>query len=435
MRYDDHDTFGNESTGRATLAWSATPTTIVRASYGEGFKAPTLFQLFSEFGNEALAPERADAWDAGIEQHLLDDSLLLSATYFGRNTRNMIDFVSCFANTDPRCTTRPFGFYDNVQKTEVDGFELGVVAHLGERLRFDANYTDMETTNRGAGANFGRELPRRPGQTLNGELAYRVADRPDHDGRGHSRRPQLRQRLEHRGGRRIHAWSICAPHSRSATTWSCMDGSRTRSTRSTRLLPATELPVAGCSWEYVRASDSAQRALQIAAGRFAHHGGRLGVARSLFPDVQQPWVDLSTGINPRSYPAPRASQRSRNRLPDPTELARLEALAAATFGVDDPARVVATAGTECALRLLPQLVSLKAAVIVGPTYGSHADAWTRAGALTQTIGLDEVRSHAERAVCLTIVNPNNPDGRIVEHARLLELHDSLAATRRDAHRR
>ena len=128
MRYDDHDTFGSESTGRAALAWSATPTTIVRASYGEGFKAPTLFQLFSEFGNEALAPERADAWDAGVEQHLLDDALLLSATYFGRNTRDMIDFVSCFPSTDPRCATRPFGFYDNVQKTDVEGFELGLVA-------------------------------------------------------------------------------------------------------------------------------------------------------------------------------------------------------------------------------------------------------------------------------------------------------------------
>src|SRR5688572_31482846 len=46
------------------------------------------------------------------------------------------------------------------------------------------------------------------------------------------------------------------------------------------------------------------------SGRFAHHGGRLSVARSLFPDVAQPWIDLSTGINPRSYPAPRASLRS-----------------------------------------------------------------------------------------------------------------------------
>jgi cobalamin biosynthetic protein CobC len=165
---------------------------------------------------------------------------------------------------------------------------------------------------------------------------------------------------------------------------------------------------------------------QIAAGRFAHHGGRLGAARSLFPAVPQPWVDLSTGINPRPYPAPRASLRARNRLPEPTELARLEALAAGTFGVDDPARVVAVAGTECGLRLLPQLAKQKAAVIVGPTYGSHADAWARSGALTETIGRDEIPAQAERAVCLTIVNPNNPDGHIVERAHLLALHSALS---------
>ncbi|HKU14282.1 MAG TPA: threonine-phosphate decarboxylase CobD [Steroidobacteraceae bacterium] len=165
---------------------------------------------------------------------------------------------------------------------------------------------------------------------------------------------------------------------------------------------------------------------QIAAGRFAHHGGRLGVARSLFPDVPQPWVDLSTGINPRPYPAPRASHRARNRLPEPTELARLEALAATAFGVDDPSRVVAAGGTECALRLLPHILNLHAAAIVGPTYGSHADAWTRAGAPTETIGREAVHQHAQRAVCLTIVNPNNPDGHLVERAQLLELHGSLS---------
>jgi vitamin B12 transporter len=174
LRYDDHDTFGSETTGRATLAWAATATTIVRATYGEGFKAPTLFQLFSDFGNEDLAPERADAWDAGVEQHLLNDALVLSATYFGRNTRDMIDFVSCFPAADPRCATRPFGFYDNVQKTEAEGIELGLMARLGERLSFSANYTDMDTENRG-GENFGLELARRPGQTLNGELTYEWA--------------------------------------------------------------------------------------------------------------------------------------------------------------------------------------------------------------------------------------------------------------------
>jgi vitamin B12 transporter len=174
LRYDDHDTFGGETTSRATLAWAATPTTIVRATYGEGFKAPTLFQLFSDFGNEDLAPERADAWDAAVEQHLLNDALVVSATYFGRNTRDMIDFVSCFPAVDPRCATHPFGFYDNVAKTEAAGVELGLIAHLGERLRLQANYTDMDTKNRSS-ENFGLELARRPGQTLNGELTYEWA--------------------------------------------------------------------------------------------------------------------------------------------------------------------------------------------------------------------------------------------------------------------
>jgi vitamin B12 transporter len=172
IRYDDHDTFGDATTGRAAVAWSATPTTIVRASYGEGFKAPTLFQLFSEFGNEDLDPESADAWDVGVEQHLLSDALVLSATYFGRNTRNMIDFVSCFPSTDPRCATRPFGFYDNVAKTAAEGIELGLIARIGERLRVEANYTDLDATNRASGSNFGRDMPRRPAQTLNGEVTY-----------------------------------------------------------------------------------------------------------------------------------------------------------------------------------------------------------------------------------------------------------------------
>ena len=185
----------------------------------------------------------------------------------------------------------------------------------------------------------------------------------------------------------------------------------------------------------------------IAAGRFAHHGGRLCVARSLFPDVPQPWIDLSTGINPSSYPAPRASARERNRLPEPTELAKLEAVAAAAFGVDDPARVVATGGTESALRLLPNLLKSTAAVIAGPTYGSHADAWTRAGIKTVVVADGELEAHAgdtnpasiadgainqagsdgTSGVAMTVVSPNNPDGRVLSKEQLQSLHDSLQA--------
>jgi vitamin B12 transporter len=173
LRYDDHDTFGDETTGRASLAWSATDTTIVRASFGEGFKAPTLYQLYSEYGNQALAAEQSDGWDAGVEQQLFDQALVVSATYFSLDTTNMIDFVSCFLNTDPRCSAQPFGFYDNFQKTATDGVELGFVAHFGENLRVAANYTNMDTQFDARGsANFGHALPRRPDETANADITY-----------------------------------------------------------------------------------------------------------------------------------------------------------------------------------------------------------------------------------------------------------------------
>lgn len=173
LRHDDHETFGDATTGRAALAWSVTPATLVRASYGEGFKAPTLYQLFSDYGNEALAAEKAEGWDAGVEQRIFDDALVVSATYFSRDTTNMIDFVSCFGSVDPRCATRPFGFYDNVQKTTADGVELSMAAQLGERLRFTANYTSLDARNAARGsANFGRALARRPKQTANASLSY-----------------------------------------------------------------------------------------------------------------------------------------------------------------------------------------------------------------------------------------------------------------------
>lgn len=171
-RYDDHDTFGNNASGHAAVAWSPTTSTIVRASHGEGFKAPTLFQLFSEFGNEALQPESAHAWDAGIEQRITRN-VTLSATYFARETVNIIDFVSCFGVVSARCTAQPDGYYDNVQRTSTDGVELAVAAVIGERLRVSANYTNADATNdvRGS-ANFGRQLARRPRETASGEISY-----------------------------------------------------------------------------------------------------------------------------------------------------------------------------------------------------------------------------------------------------------------------
>ena len=175
LRHDDHATFGGHTTPRAALAWTVRPSTIVRASYGEGFKAPTLYQLFSLYGNQALRPEEAKGWDIGVEQRLAADRVNLAATYFHRNTTNMIDFVSCYLNNDPRCATRPFdGFYDNLQKTSATGVELSAVAKASDRVRLSLNYTHTDAKNDSPGsANFGLELARRARDTANAGIDYR----------------------------------------------------------------------------------------------------------------------------------------------------------------------------------------------------------------------------------------------------------------------
>lgn len=172
-RYDDHETFGGNATGNAAIAWAVAPATLLRASYGEGFKAPTLYQLFSQYGNATLEPESARGWDAGVEQRLFDGALAVSAVYFNRDTRNMIDFISCFGNSSARCVNQPNGFYENVQETSADGVELGLTALFGERLRLTANYTNMDAHNAVRGsANFGRQLPRRARETANADVTY-----------------------------------------------------------------------------------------------------------------------------------------------------------------------------------------------------------------------------------------------------------------------
>jgi cobalamin biosynthetic protein CobC len=165
----------------------------------------------------------------------------------------------------------------------------------------------------------------------------------------------------------------------------------------------------------------------MSAAGFAHHGGRLGAARAMYSQAPQPWIDLSTGINPESYPAPRARGITLNRLPDIAELSRLEAVAAAAFGVADPQRVVATGGTEPALRLLPYVLGQKAAVVAGPTYGSHADGWERAGVPARMVPDSELEDSIADQTALVVVNPNNPDGRVVSGDRLRQLHDAVAA--------
>jgi cobalamin biosynthetic protein CobC len=106
------------------------------------------------------------------------------------------------------------------------------------------------------------------------------------------------------------------------------------------------------------------------------HGGDLDEARALFPGAPEPWVDLSTGINPVPYPLPALPSRLFERLPAPADHAALEQAAAAAYGVADPATVVAAPGTQILISLLPRLAPPGPVAVLGPTYAEHARAWS-----------------------------------------------------------
>lgn len=174
-RYDKHDIYGGHSTGQFAAAWALNDGhTLLRASFGQGFKAPSLYQLFSNYGNKDLEPEQANSWDAGIEQHAWDGRVLLSATYFNRDSRNLIEFFDCFAMLGPLCATHPSGgYYDNIARASAHGVEWQAAVNPSERLSLSANYTLTDTENRSPGSStYGNELPRRPKNAANFLATY-----------------------------------------------------------------------------------------------------------------------------------------------------------------------------------------------------------------------------------------------------------------------
>ena len=139
------------------------------------------------------------------------------------------------------------------------------------------------------------------------------------------------------------------------------------------------------------------------------HGGDLGAARRLFPGAPEPWIDLSTGINPVPYPLPPFEASALHRLPSPDDLARLKVAAAEAYGAPDADHVAAAPGTQILIETLPRLVPKTRVAVVGPTYAEHEAAWVRGAHSVRAVPDLE---GAEGAGVVVAVSPNNPDGRI-----------------------
>ena len=148
------------------------------------------------------------------------------------------------------------------------------------------------------------------------------------------------------------------------------------------------------------------------------HGGRLHAARRRFPGAPEPFLDLSTGINPHAYPFTPPPQSAWQRLPEPEDVLALQAAAARAYGVRDPAMIVAAPGTQALIQLLPRVLPQPHIAIPGPTYAEHAAAWGTAGT--------EVLSDLTTCSAATLCNPNNPDGTRHGLDAVASLADRLA---------
>lgn len=148
------------------------------------------------------------------------------------------------------------------------------------------------------------------------------------------------------------------------------------------------------------------------------HGGNIDAARRQYPDAPEPWIDLSTGVNPHAYPFAAPAAEDWTRLPQPSAEVALRETAARRYGVPDVGMVVAAPGSQALIQAVPRLLDAADVVVLSPTYAEHAIAWVRCGhRVIERDALDDVGD----ARVVIVVNPNNPTGRAVPRKELCRL--------------
>ena len=161
-RLDNHDKFGQSFTYRIAPAYIIWQTgTKLKATFGTGFKTPSLFYLYDPaFGNPDLKPEKSFGWDAGIEQFFWNKGISFGVTYFQNDYEDLFGFDSNFRTV-------------NVNTAETKGLE--VYSTIKPFFGFDAkvNYTYTDASDKSDGlSQEDRKLIRRPENKIGGYISY-----------------------------------------------------------------------------------------------------------------------------------------------------------------------------------------------------------------------------------------------------------------------
>ncbi|HEX8915659.1 MAG TPA: TonB-dependent receptor [Humisphaera sp.] len=135
VRWEDHSASESAWTYRLTGAYYVLPATKLHASYGTGFKSPSLSNLYSSFGSPDLKPEKVDGWDVGVTQGFWNDRLSVDATFFRNDFDNLIDY-DFVANK-----------LQNVGAATTQGVELSLTARPTDAVSLFASYTYTDARN------------------------------------------------------------------------------------------------------------------------------------------------------------------------------------------------------------------------------------------------------------------------------------------------
>jgi len=148
LRHDDHELFGGKTTWRIAPSYRFDDTTL-KCSYGTGFRAPTLYELYDSVnGNSQLKPETSKGWDAGFEQNL-SRAMKFGSTFFQTDYEDIISWVSSGGMT---------GHYQQLAgKTAIKGVESFLEWQPKVSLSLNMNYTYTYTKDAD-----GKQLARRP---------------------------------------------------------------------------------------------------------------------------------------------------------------------------------------------------------------------------------------------------------------------------------
>ncbi|MCM8831960.1 MAG: TonB-dependent receptor [Candidatus Omnitrophica bacterium] len=158
FRLDNYKLFGTETTYKISTAYLISQTgTRLKANWGTGFKAPSLYQLYSNYGSPELKPDESKSYDFGFEQNLFDNKVSFGLTYFNNDFKNMIDWDSATSK------------YKNIGKAETKGWELETKFLPFDTFTIGANFTYTDTKDETTGS----QLLRRPKREANFDINWK----------------------------------------------------------------------------------------------------------------------------------------------------------------------------------------------------------------------------------------------------------------------